>query len=56
MSLNQSRIITGEIILGKKKIELINIYVPNGNPIDTEKYDYKKNWLEKFVINNRKKN
>ena len=47
--LNQARIITGEIFLGKKKIDLINIYVPNGNPIDTQKYDYKKSWLEKFI-------
>jgi exodeoxyribonuclease III len=53
--LNQSRIITGEIILNKKKIELINIYVPNGNPVDTEKYEYKKNWLKKFIINIKKK-
>ncbi|MDC3127710.1 exodeoxyribonuclease III, partial [Candidatus Pelagibacter bacterium] len=29
--LKQSRIISGEIQLKKKKIELINIYVPNGN-------------------------
>jgi len=53
--LKQSRIITGELTLGKKKIELINIYVPNGNPVDTEKYDYKKNWLKKFIINIKKK-
>ena len=42
--LKQSRIITGEIYLGKKKIDLINIYIPNGNPVDTEKYEYKKNY------------
>ena len=53
--LKQSRIISGEIKLKKKKIELINIYVPNGNPIETEKYEYKKNWLEKFTINVKKK-
>ena len=35
----QSRIITGEININKKKIKLINIYVPNGNPIDKEKYE-----------------
>ena len=29
----QSRIITGEIELNKKKIKLINVYIPNGNPI-----------------------
>jgi len=53
--LKQSRIITGEILLGKKNIELINIYVPNGNPVDTEKYDYKKDWLKKFTNNIQKK-
>ena len=30
------------------KIKLINIYVPNGNPINTEKYQYKKKWLNLF--------
>ena len=53
--LKQSRIITGEISLGKKKIDLINIYVPNGNPVDTPKYDYKKNWLKKFINNIKKR-
>ncbi len=43
----QSRIITGDIFI-KKKIKLVNIYVPNGNPVDTEKYEYKKNWLTLF--------
>ena len=47
--LQQSRIITGEISLNKKKVKLINIYVPNGNPVNTEKYDYKKNWLTSFI-------
>ncbi len=47
--LNQSRIITGEIILRKQKIKIINIYVPNGNPTNTDKYNYKKDWLDIFV-------
>ncbi len=45
----QSRIIVGEINIKEKKILLINIYAPNGNPIDTEKYDYKKNWYKSFI-------
>ena len=53
--LNQSRIITAELKLKKKKIELINIYAPNGNPVDTEKYEYKKSWLNKFIKNIKKK-
>ena len=46
--LKQSRVITGDILIKKKKIKIINIYVPNGNPVDTEKYEYKKNWLTLF--------
>ena len=52
--LKQSRIITGDIKLNKKKIKLINIYVPNGNPINTEKYEYKKKWLNKFLVSVKK--
>ena len=53
--LKQSRIITGDIKLNKKKIKIINIYVPNGNPINTEKYKYKKQWLDKFLKSVKKK-
>ena len=52
--LNQPRIISGEILLKKKKINLINIYAPNGNPINTDKYEYKKNWLKKFITRIKK--
>ena len=45
----QSRIITGDLKINKKTIKLINIYVPNGNPIETEKYIYKKNWLNLLI-------
>ena len=45
----QSRIITGEIRLKTKPIKLINIYVPNGNPVDTDKYSYKKDWYDSFI-------
>jgi len=43
----------------KNKIRLINIYLPNGNPIDSEKFDYKIEWMKKFneyiqkLINNK---
>jgi exodeoxyribonuclease-3 len=29
-------------------IRLINIYLPNGNPIDTEKFDYKLSWMDRL--------
>ena len=46
---NQSRIIAGNIKNKSKNIKLINIYVPNGNPVDTEKYEYKKDWYKSFI-------
>ena len=47
--LKQSRIISAEIQFKKKNIQLINIYTPNGNPVDTEKYVYKKKWLDSLI-------
>ena len=43
--IKQARFISTKIKINKKNLELINIYVPNGNPVDTEKYLYKVNWL-----------
>ena len=44
----QSRIISGDIRNKSKIIKLINVYVPNGNPVGTEKYNYKKDWYDSF--------
>ena len=46
---NQSRIITADTRIKKDIIKLINVYVPNGNPVETEKYEDKKDWLEIFI-------
>ena len=46
---SQSRIIVGEIKNKSEIITLINIYVPNGNPVETEKYEYKKYWYNSFI-------
>ena len=45
----QSRIITADTKYKSKVIKLINIYTPNGNPVDTEKYDYKLYWLDSLI-------
>ena len=44
-----SRIISAELEHKKKNIQLINIYTPNGNPVDTDKYKYKKQWLDDLI-------
>ena len=45
----QSRIIVCNFKNKSKIIKLINIYVPNGNQVTTEKFDYKKYWLDIFI-------
>ena len=47
--LKQSRIISAEITYKKKIIQIINIYTPNGNPVNTEKYTYKIYWLDNLI-------
>ena len=47
--IKQSRFISAEIKIKNKNIDLINIYVPNGNPVDTNKYFYKLNWLNLLI-------
>jgi len=51
---NQARIIVGDIRNQSNIIKLINIYVPNGNPIGTEKYEYKKDWYNSFIQKTKK--
>ncbi|MBA1337319.1 MAG: exodeoxyribonuclease-3 [Pelagibacterales bacterium] len=48
-TIKQARIISAKIKIKNKNISLINIYVPNGNPVDTEKYIYKMKWLELLI-------
>ena len=45
----QARTLVGNLKIKAKTIKLINIYVPNGNPIETDKYTYKKNWLDLLI-------
>ncbi len=52
--LKQSRVITGDINIKSKRIKLVNIYVPNGNPTGTKKYNYKIDWLDTFIKNIKK--
>ena len=51
----QSRLISTKIKIKNNNVNLINIYVPNGNPVDTEKYTYKINWLDLLIKYIKKK-
>ena len=45
----QSRFLSADININGKLIKLICIYLPNGNPINTDKYPYKLKWLNNFL-------
>ena len=47
--IKQSRYITAKTKISNKEVEIINVYVPNGNPIDTDKYSYKISWWETLL-------
>ena len=44
----QSRLISADIKISNKLVKLICIYLPNGNPVNTDKYPYKIKWLNNF--------
>ncbi len=50
----QARYIEAWINLGKKGIRVASIYAPNGNPISTDKFTYKLDWLKRFQLHAKK--
>ena len=45
---DQARYIEAWINLDDRGIRVASIYAPNGNPIESEKYDYKLSWMKSF--------
>lgn len=46
----QSRYIEGVFTVGPRAIRVASIYLPNGNPVETEKYPYKLRWMERLKL------
>lgn len=44
----QSRLIEGVFSVETGVIRVCNIYLPNGNPVDTEKFPYKLRWMDRL--------
>ncbi|KKB80413.1 exodeoxyribonuclease III [Devosia soli] len=44
----QSRLIEGVFSVEGAAIRVCNIYLPNGNPVDTEKFPYKLRWMDRL--------
>jgi exodeoxyribonuclease III len=50
----QSRYIEAVIPSGKTVVRVGCLYLPNGNPLDTEKYTYKLGWMDRLIAHANK--
>ena len=50
----QSRYLEAVIPFGKRALRLASLYLPNGNPVATEKYDYKLAFMDRLIRHARK--
>ena len=44
----QARFIEGVFTVGTKALRVACLYLPNGNPVDSEKFPYKLQWMERL--------
>ncbi|MCX7325848.1 MAG: exodeoxyribonuclease III [Hyphomicrobiales bacterium] len=49
----QARYLEGVVPFGSGVVRVASIYLPNGNPIGTEKYTYKLAWMDRLVSHAR---
>lgn len=49
----QARYIEATIIAPRAAVRVVSLYLPNGNPIGTEKFTYKLAWMERLVAHAR---
>lgn len=45
----QARLIEGVFSVEGAAVRVCNIYLPNGNPVDTEKFPYKLRWMDRLL-------
>ena len=45
----QARFIEGVVSLKTGVVRVACLYLPNGNPVDTEKYPYKLKWMSRLA-------
>ena len=51
---DQARYVEAFVSCGNTPLRVASIYLPNGNPVDTEKFDYKLAWLKRLKAHAKK--
>lgn len=44
----QARFIEGIFIVADRALSVVSLYLPNGNPVETEKFPYKLSWMKRL--------
>ncbi len=44
----QARLIEAVFSVGERTLRVVSLYLPNGNPVDTEKFPYKLDWMDRL--------
>lgn len=45
----QARFVEGVISTRQGALRVVSLYLPNGNPVDSDKYRYKLNWINRLI-------
>src|SRR5690606_20852220 len=45
----QARFIEAVISTKTGSVRVVSLYLPNGNPVDSEKYPYKLKWMDRLI-------
>ena len=45
---DQARFIEGVFTVGDRPLRVVSLYLPNGNPVDSEKFPYKLSWMARL--------
>ncbi|WP_319531753.1 exodeoxyribonuclease III [uncultured Cohaesibacter sp.] len=45
----QARFIEGILATDKGPLRVVSLYLPNGNPVDSDKYPYKLDWMKRLI-------
>lgn len=46
---DHARYLEAVVAVGKETLRVASIYLPNGNPVDTEKFTYKLSWMDRLI-------
>ena len=46
---DQARFIEGVLATGRGPLRVVSLYLPNGNPTDSPKFDYKLAWMDRLI-------